>query len=205
MAPNPIMVPRKPTPRESLSQQTGRDAPKPGMTYPYVATSVLVVLVVALPWARRWLFSGAAIESLIVLYGHGKGNRVLESMPLWTFLATFNLIYAICSTSWLLYGIFAIACYPSILLTSLFQFPFAARQARRFLRRALGQHPSFVKDQLALFNLPALEIDTDVDGLFVIRGVTLSFSSLTLVAHGIELGRKFRPVQVFTALTFGQD
>ncbi|KAK4610571.1 hypothetical protein CLAFUW4_14003 [Fulvia fulva] len=44
--------------------------------------------------------------------------------------------------------------------------------------------------RIALFNLPALEIDTDVDGLFVIRGVTFSLSSFTLVAHGIELGLK---------------
>ena len=43
--------------------------------------------------------------------------------------------------------------------------------------------------RIALFNLPALEIDTDVDGLFVIRGVTFSLSSFTLVAHGIELGK----------------
>lgn len=60
--------------------------------------------------------------------------------------------------------------------------------ARRGLRKLLGGQPHFVKDKLALFNLPALEIDTDVNGLFVIRGVTISFSTLTLVAHGIELG-----------------
>ena len=42
----------------------------------------------------------------------------------------------------------------------------------------------------ALFTLPALEIDQDVDGLLVIRGITISLSSLTIVAHGIELGMK---------------
>ena len=61
--------------------------------------------------------------------------------------------------------------------------------ARRGLRKLLGGQPLFIRDKLALFNLPALEIDTDVDGLFVIRGVTMSFSTLTLVAHGIELGK----------------
>ncbi|KAK3717651.1 hypothetical protein LTR37_005718 [Vermiconidia calcicola] len=60
---------------------------------------------------------------------------------------------------------------------------FARRNLRRWLRQL-----HFTRDKIALFNLPALEIDTDVNGLFVIRGVTISLSSLSLVAHGIELG-----------------
>jgi hypothetical protein len=60
--------------------------------------------------------------------------------------------------------------------------------ARRGLRKVLGGQPHLIRDKLALFNLPALEIDTDVDGLLVIRGITISFSTLTLIAHGIELG-----------------
>lgn len=65
-----------------------------------------------------------------------------------------------------------------------------ARYARRALRKVLKEYGShFVKDKIALFNLPALEIDTEVDGLMVIRGVTLSLSSLTLVAHGVEVGK----------------
>lgn len=60
--------------------------------------------------------------------------------------------------------------------------------ARRGLRKVLGGQPHLIRDKLALFNLPALEIDTDVDGLFVIRGMTISFSTLTLTVHGIELG-----------------
>ncbi|KAF2753995.1 hypothetical protein EJ05DRAFT_480009 [Pseudovirgaria hyperparasitica] len=192
MASNATKIPRKPVPpHQDCTSHPPRDASsKPGLTWPYLATSILVLLVATLSWARRWALSGAAIESLIVVYGHGRDNRVLPSIPLWTFLATFNLVYAICSTSWLLYAGFALACYPSILLTCLFQFRIAARLARRVLRKTLGQHPSFVRDQLALFNLPALEIDTDVDGLMVIRGATFSCSGLTLVAHGIELGLK---------------
>ncbi|KAK5115625.1 hypothetical protein LTR85_009796 [Meristemomyces frigidus] len=84
---------------------------------------------------------------------------------------------------------FAATCYPSILLTCLFQFSFAADFARRSLRRFLKQL-HFTRDKIALFNLPALEIDTDVNGLFVVRGVTISLSSLTIVAYGIELGLK---------------
>lgn len=60
--------------------------------------------------------------------------------------------------------------------------------ARRGLRKVLGGQSHFIRDKLALFDLPALEIDTDVEGLLVIRGVTISFSTLTVIAHGIELG-----------------
>jgi hypothetical protein len=35
-----------------------------------------------------------------------------------------------------------------------------------------------------------LEIDTEVEGLFVVRGITLSLSHLSIVAHGVEVGIK---------------
>lgn len=60
---------------------------------------------------------------------------------------------------------------------------------RGLLRRVLGQM-HFVNDNIAIFDLPALEIDTEVDGLMVIRGVTLSVSTLTLEVHGVEVGIK---------------
>jgi hypothetical protein len=60
---------------------------------------------------------------------------------------------------------------------------------RRSLRRLLKKL-SFINDKIALFDLPALEIDTEVDGLLVIRGVTISLSSLTIIAHGVEVGIK---------------
>lgn len=60
--------------------------------------------------------------------------------------------------------------------------------ARRWLRKLLvGLH--FTRDTIAFFDLPALEIDTDVSGLFVVRGVSISLSSLTIVAYGLELGK----------------
>lgn len=117
-------------------------------------------------------------------------------MPLWTLLATFNLIYAICSTSWLLHGAFTALCWVFVCLTGLFQSPSVAHYARKTLRKALGSHPHFIKDKIALFNLPALEIDTEVDGLMVMRGVTISLSSLSLVVHGIELGTTPRPLLI---------
>ena len=180
------MIPRKPLARQN--KQAG-DKDSRILLGPALTLAALAVLAASFSWARRWLISGAAIESFLVVYGAETGNRIFPDIPLWTFLATFNLIYAICSTSWLLHAMFATFCYLAALFTSIAQFKFAANMARRVLRKLLGQHPHFVRDKLALFNLPALEIDTDVDGLFVIRGVTISLLNLSLVAHGIELGR----------------
>jgi hypothetical protein len=56
---------------------------------------------------------------------------------------------------------------------------------RSLIRRFL-----FVHDKVACFGLPVLEIDVDVAGLMVIRGVTIHLSSLVIVAHGIELDIK---------------
>ncbi|KAK4575225.1 hypothetical protein LTR86_001077 [Recurvomyces mirabilis] len=160
-----------------------------GLATPMVWTSVAVVLIAATQWARRWLVSGAAIESLLVLYGYGLGCRIFPDIPIWTLLATFNLAYAVCSTSWLFWTVFTVLCYPIIGITCLLQFKVVSEAARKNLRRVLKEL-HFTRDKIALFNLPALEIDTDVDGLFVVRGVTISLSTLTLVAHGIELGIK---------------
>lgn len=129
------------------------------------------------------------MQTLLVLWGWEVDRRILPKVPLWTLLSSLNLIYAICSTSWLLNGFFSVACWISVFITCLVQSPTVARYARRSLRKVLKEYPShFVNDKIALFNLPALEIDTDVDGLMVIRAVTLSLSSLTLVAHGVEVG-----------------
>lgn len=198
MAPNPIMVPRKRMPRRS-SFYVGERRSSPTIAPLLVALSVVVALVATLSWPRRWLISGAAIETLLIIYGSGNGYRIFPDVPLWTLLSSLNLIYAICSTSWLLFGAFSLACYPTILLTSLSQFPAIARMGRVALRKCLGQYSHFIHDKVAFFNLPALEIDTDVDGLFVIRGITFSISSLTLVAHGIELGALTQRVAETTA------
>lgn len=100
-----------------------------------------------------------------------------------------HLAYSICATSWLLHGLFTAGCWPFIFITCVFQFDACARVIRKGLRRFLKQI-SFLDDKIALFDIPALEIDTEVDGLMVIRGVTISLSTLTLVAHGIEVGIK---------------
>lgn len=124
------------------------------------------------------------------MLGEAYGHRVLPFVPVWTIFAITNLIYAVCSTSWLLYWVFWACCWPTILVACLYQFDAPAGLARRILRKTFLRELHFIKDQIAFFDLPALEIDTEVKGLFVIRGVSLSLSTLTLVAHGIEAGIK---------------
>jgi hypothetical protein len=195
MAPKPNVISRKPVPRPIVPASQHQRSPKHASAShatPLVATClVIVLLATSVQWVRRWVISGAAVESLLVFYAnsHPDTDRIFPSVPLWTILSALNLAYATCSTSWLLYGLFTAFCYPVVLLTSLAQFPTVGYQCRRVLRKTLGKHPYFIKDQLALFNLPALEIDTDVEGLFVIRGITIQFLTLTIVAHGIEVGK----------------
>ncbi|KAI1325097.1 hypothetical protein F5Y16DRAFT_378836 [Xylariaceae sp. FL0255] len=193
MAPNPIMIPRKPVPTPATHvRQNPIRAGSSQATTALIAACLVAVLVFRVAWARRWFLSGATIESLLLLYSSGRPNpdSVFPCLPLWTKIATLNLAFAICSTSWLLYGVFAVACHTVALLTSLAYFPTFGYYFRRILRKTLGKYPQFGKDRLALFDLPALEIDTDVDGLLVVRGVTFHFSTLTIIVHGIEVGIK---------------
>lgn len=110
-------------------------------------------------------------------------------MPLWTLIAMLNLAYAVVSTSWLLYGIFAACCCPAIFFSCLFQFTIVGDVVRQVPRSILKQL-HFVNDKVAFFDIPALEIDTDVAGLMVIRGLSISLLTLTIIAHGVEVGIK---------------
>lgn len=156
---------------------------------PQLFLAGLVLAIATLDWPLRWLISGAPILTYCLLVGASAGHRVLPFIGTWTLISTINLFYAVSATSWLLYWVFLAACYPAIFFVCLFQFDFAARAVRKSLR-AILLNLHFTHDKVALFNLPALEIDTEVDGLMVIRGITISFSSLTIVAHGVEVGIK---------------
>ena len=158
-------------------------------TLPIVFSALVVLGVAKWQWPLRWLVSGAPILTFFILLGSANGYRILEVVPLWTLFSTLHLAYAVAATSWLLYGVFTVIMYPTIFLTCLFQFDAVARLCRRTLRKFLSEL-QFVKDTIALFEIPALEIDVDVDGLMVIRGLTISWSTLTVVAHGIEVGIK---------------
>ncbi|PVH80003.1 hypothetical protein DL98DRAFT_460233 [Cadophora sp. DSE1049] len=156
---------------------------------PLLFASLTTLLSALYCWPRRWVLSGAPLLQFFILLGDSNGYRVLPSIALWPIFSTFNLGYSICSTSWLLYGIFTALCYPTILLICLFQFESVGNIARRALR-ALLKKLHFIDDKIAFFNIPALEIDTDVDGLMVLRGVTFSLSNLSFVVHGVEVGIK---------------
>ncbi|KAH7342505.1 hypothetical protein BKA65DRAFT_504235 [Rhexocercosporidium sp. MPI-PUGE-AT-0058] len=168
-------------------------APKPAiervLKSPLLFASLTLLLSALYQWPRRWVLSGAPLLQFFILIGDSNGYRVLPSIALWPVFSTFNLGYSICSTSWLLYGIFTALCYPTILLVCLFQFEMVGNVARRGLR-ALLKHLHFIDDKIAFFNIPALEIDTDVDGLMVLRGVTFSLSNLSFIVHGVEVGIK---------------
>jgi hypothetical protein len=160
-----------------------------GISYPLLFSSVTVLLVALFKWPLRWFISGAPILQFTVLLGGAHGNRILPDFHLWPLFTTLNLVYAICSTSWLLYWVFAAVCYPALFLTCLFQFAFASDFARRSLRRLLKEL-HFIDDKIAFFEIPALEIDTEVDGLLVVRGITFSISTLSFVVHAVEVGIK---------------
>jgi hypothetical protein len=189
---NPVMFPR----RHGESRPNPRTANSPlGITAPLLATAAVVAAVATLQWPRRWLLSGCGVESLVLIYGSRAGTRILGNIPLWTILATLNVIYAVSSTSWLLYLGFTAFMVPCVGLTCLLQFTIVADFVRKNFRNLLKQL-HFTRDKIALFNLPAMEIDTEVDGLMVIRGLTIQLSSLTAVAHGIELGKQSQRRQV---------
>ena len=48
----------------------------------------------------------------------------------------------------------------------------------------------FINDKIAFFDIPALEIDTEVDGLMVLQGITFSLSTLSFTVYGVEVGIK---------------
>lgn len=124
-----------------------------------------------------------------ILLGESFGDRIFSYVPLWTIFSTLHLVYIICSVSWLLYWTFLSFTYPAILLCSLFQFQTVADGARWSFRKLLTDL-HFFNDKIAFFDIPGLEFDTRTNGLMVIRGATLSLSTLTLVAHGVEVAVK---------------
>ena len=158
-----------------------------GFQAPIFFASVTLLLVALFKWPIKWILSGAPLLQLTILFGSANGYRILPFINLYPLFTTLNLIYAVASTSWLLYDIYALVTYPSILLTCLFQFEWSARLARKILRAVIGSL-HFIDDKIAFFNIPALEVDTEVDGLMVLRGITFSLSTLSFVVHGVEVG-----------------
>jgi hypothetical protein len=147
------------TPKADILDQSKQKTPF-GITTPVLFSATVALLVALYEWPRKWLISGTPILTFIIILGAAKGYRVLPFVPLWTLLTTLNLAYSISATSWLLYWIFAVFCYPVIFLVCLFQFDAVAKFVRRNIRKILKEL-QFVNDKIAFFNIPALEIDVD--------------------------------------------
>ncbi|KFY21906.1 hypothetical protein V493_06997 [Pseudogymnoascus sp. VKM F-4281 (FW-2241)] len=160
-----------------------------GLLSPFRFAAGTAFLVALQQWPRRWLLSGAPVLQFFILHGNSRGDRILPLTGLWSMFTTLHLIYAIASTSWLLYWVFAVLCYLSIFFTCLFQYEIVGNFVRKKLRFLLKQL-HFIDDKIAFFHIPALEIDTDVDGLMVLRGITFSLSTLSFTVHGVEVGIK---------------
>ncbi|KAF2741799.1 hypothetical protein M011DRAFT_413823 [Sporormia fimetaria CBS 119925] len=172
---------RKPVPTKSQPPQSAT-----WDTVPHIFIILVLLWGVKSTWALRWILSGAPILFYCILLGRSHGHRILPIVPLWTLFSSLNLVYAVAATSWLLYWVFTALCYPCIVFCCLFQFDHAANLARKYSRTIL-RDLHFFNDKVAFFNLPALEFDTRTKGMMVIRGATLSLSTLTLVAHGVEV------------------
>lgn len=181
---------RKPVPKPAATTPPAPERTLSSRLLPNAFLLSTVLGTFAVSWPLRWLISGAPMLVYAILLGESYGQRILPFAPLWSIFATVNLVYAIASTSWLLYWVFAASCWPFFMITCLFQFDAPGGLARRILRKTFLRDLHFINDQISFFDLPALEIDTEVKGLFVVRGVTLSLSTMTLVAHGIEAGIK---------------
>ncbi|KAF2436115.1 hypothetical protein EJ08DRAFT_624654 [Tothia fuscella] len=156
---------------------------------PLLFPIITITLLTLFTWSIRWILSGAASLTYCLILGAHHDSRILPFIPMWTQIALLNLTYLACATSWLFYWVFALSCYPAIFLVCLFQFDTVARLVRRQLSHLL-KSLHFINDKIAFFNIPALEIDTEVEGLLVIRGITISLSHLSVTAHGVEVGIK---------------
>ncbi|KAI5250230.1 hypothetical protein E4T43_00351 [Aureobasidium subglaciale] len=177
------------TPRD-LPERQKKLQPILGIPVPYLFAATSVLSVALFTWPLPWIISGSAVLTYTILDGAARGHRVLPFFNIWSLLLLINLTYGVASTSWLLHGVFAAACWPAVFSTCLFQFDPVGRFVRKKIRNVLKQL-QFIDDQVAFFDLPALEIDVDVNGLMNIRGMTFSLSSLMIIAHGVEVGIKF--------------
>ncbi|KAI5209672.1 hypothetical protein AUEXF2481DRAFT_41064 [Aureobasidium subglaciale EXF-2481] len=177
------------TPRD-LPERQKKLQPILGIPVPYLFAATSVLSIALFTWPLPWILSGSAVLTYTILDGAARGHRILPFFNIWSLLLLINLTYGVASTSWLLHGVFTAACWPAVFLTCLFQFDPVGRFVRRKIRNVLKQL-QFIDDQVAFFDLPALEIDVDVNGLMNIRGMTFSLSSLMIIAHGVEVGIKF--------------
>ena len=142
-----------------------------------------LLLAVITTWVRGWLTSGCAVESLLLLTGPTEHWTVSR----YTLLAGLNAAYFLASTSWLFHLAFAAVCWPLVVVTCIVQYATVSSFTRNRLRSWL-KLMHFYRDKVAFFYLPSLVIDTELDGLVTIRGITFSILDMTIELHGIEVG-----------------
>lgn len=188
MAPNPIIIPRH-RPSTTSQSQHGRKQDSGSLAWRSRKDVPLTLLFISglllgflthPKWTNKWVWSGAAIETaLIIISAQGSSIRLR--------LAFLNLAFLVFSSSWVLLPFFSTACYGIAVVQCITSFPIVSSGSRRLLRKAL---PSvcFFEDKIAVFDIPALQIDTEVNGLFVVRGLTISLLDFRIEAQGIELG-----------------
>lgn len=159
----------------------------PGLTQSLRNTWTSLLLALIASWVGGWLTSGCAVESFLLLAGPAQHWSVSR----YTLLAALNTAYFLASTSWLFHLVFAAVCWPLVVLTCIIQYAVVSSFTRNRLRKWL-KLVHFYRDKVAFFNLPSMVIDTDLDGLVTIRGVTFSILDLTIELHGIEIGQLLR-------------
>ncbi|KAM0721802.1 hypothetical protein Q7P37_002727 [Cladosporium fusiforme] len=145
-------------------------------------TWITFSLALASSGPRGWLYSGCAIESLLLLFGPPQH----WSISRYGLLSYLHVFYAFASTSWLFHAIFTFFCWPLILATCLAQHAALSSFTRGRLR-SLMKFAHFYRDKVAFFGLPSLVFDSGVDGLMTIRGITVSILDLNIQLHGIEI------------------
>ncbi|KAL5441317.1 hypothetical protein PMIN06_009407 [Paraphaeosphaeria minitans] len=183
----PTGITRKPVPTNTIPDAAPPKLQSKSSFAPLAYLAFTVLAATVLSW--RWILSGTPFLASSLAIGEWNGKRVFPWVPMWAIFTVLCVTSMVASTSWVLYWGCAAACYTALSLSCLFQFRFAAKILRRYLKNVL-QECHIVQDSISLFDLPALEIDKDTVGLFVVRGLTFSLSTLTATAYGIEVGVK---------------
>lgn len=173
------------TRREREKSETGSSG---GLAGTIISAIVVILLAATFPWSRRWLKSGTPILSILIIHGSATCNPGFRSLPLWTTLAFLNLVYAVASTSPVLYKTFSLFCYPCVLVACILVSPSASQSTGRRISSLLARS-RIIKDRFVFGDLPGLQIDAGISGLVVVRGITLCLSKLTAEAHGLEIGK----------------
>lgn len=166
------------------------------LTLLFVSALAICALAFVSGWVRSWLFSGSAVESLLLLSG-----PVLQTVvPPWVPALCLNAIYAVASTSWLLHIVFTVLCWPLVVATSIAQYVLISSFTRGRLRWLLHQM-HFYQDKVAFFSFPVLIIDADISGFVAVEGVTASLLSLSIEFHSIDIGMYTLRLMIFDYLS----